>query len=129
MAVTISGTSGINQDNIGTAPLKSFTSSNQSIPTATGQAFTVAHGLGVVPRIVRVVAVCLSASGGYSAGDETEPMFNNIDNGNQQTRPWANATYVGYQSGSSVVIMNLTNQYGLNITNNSSWAIKVYAFA
>lgn len=129
MAVTISGTSGINQDNVGTAPIKSFTSANQSIPTATSLAFTVSHGLGVVPRLIRVVAVCLTANNGWSVGDEIEPMFNAVDNGNQQTRPYANSTVVGYFSGSSICIINRTNQYSLNIINNTNWALKVYAFA
>lgn len=129
MAVTISGTNGINQDNIGTAPIKSFTSTNQSIPTATNQAFTVTHGLGTTPRIIRVVAVCLTANNGWAVGDEVEPMLNAVDNGNQQMRPYANSTVVGYWSGSAMVIINRTNQYGLNIINNTNWAIKVYAFA
>jgi hypothetical protein len=129
MAVTISGTSGINQDNIGTAPIKSFTSTNQSIPTATSQAFTVAHGLGVTPRIFHVVAVCLTANNGWAVGDETDFMTNAVDNGNQQTRPYANSTVVGYFSGSGIIILNRTNQYGLNLINNTNWAIKVYAFA
>lgn len=128
MAVTINGTSGINQDNVGTAPLKSFTSSNQSMLTATSQLATVAHGLGVVPRIVRVVAVCVVANNGWSVGDEMEPMFNCVDNGNQQIRPWANATNIYWTSGSAIIIVNRTNYYSLNIINNTSWNMKAYAF-
>jgi len=112
-----------------TGVTKSFTSSNQAIPTAINQYFTVAHGLGVTPKFVRVVAVCLTANNGWAVDDEVELMFNAIDNGNQQMRAYANATNVGYYSGSSMPIMNFTNQYTLNIINNTNWAVKVYALA
>jgi hypothetical protein len=129
MAVTISGTSGINQDSIGTAPIKSFTSANQAIPTAASQLFSVSHGLGSTPRLVRIVAVCLTANNGWAVGDETQVLFNAVDNGTYQTMPWANATTVGWTSGSGISIINRTNYYLLNIINNTNWALKVYAFA
>lgn len=129
MAVTISGTSGINQDSVGTAPIKSFTSANQAIPTAASQLFSVTHGLGVTPRLVRLVGVCLTANNGWSVGDECEVMIGAVDNGAYQTKPWANSTTVGWTSGSALMILNRTNYFSLNITNNTNWALKVYAFA
>jgi len=128
MAVTISGTSGINQDGVGSAPIKTFTSSNQSIPTATSQLFSVSHGLGATPRFVSLVAVCLTANNGWSVGDETAVMINAVDNGAYQGMPWANSTTIGWTSGSAVMILNRTNYYSLNIINNTNWALKVYAF-
>jgi hypothetical protein len=132
MAVTISGTSGINQDGVGTAPIKSFTSTNQAIPTAASQSFTVAHGLGVTPRIFYVRAVCLVADNGYAVGDEANYSINSTNNGNQQLGQgavFANSTNVGYVSGSTMMIIRRSDQFSVNIINNSNWAIKVYAFA
>lgn len=112
-----------------TALTKSFTSGNLSIPTSAGIVVSTAHGLGVVPKIIRVVAVCLTADLGYSVGDEIEPMFNAVNNGNQQTRPWANATNVYFATGSAMTILDLSNQYASTVLNNTNWAVKVYAFA
>jgi hypothetical protein len=129
MAVTISGTSGINQDNIGTAPIKSFTSATQNCPTATSQAYTVTHTLGAVPRIVRLVAVCTVANNGWAVGDESEVMINGVDNGAYQQMPWCNSTQIGWSSGSQMVISNRTNWYNLGLISNTNFVLKVYAFA
>lgn len=45
---------------------KSYTSSNQAI-TAAGS-FTLAHGLGATPTLIRCFLVCLNTSLGYTAG-------------------------------------------------------------
>jgi hypothetical protein len=132
MPVTINGTTGINQDGVGTAPIRSFTSANLAVPTATSQSFTVAHGLGVTPRITRVVAVCLVADSGYSVGDEANLSINAVNNGNQQIGQgamWASSTVVGYVSGSTLMIIRRSDQFAVSIISNNNWAIKVYAFA
>ena len=115
-----------------TAPIfsKSFVSSNQSIPTASSQTFSVAHSLGVVPKIVRVVAVCLTASLGWAVGAEGEVLVNGTSNGNIQTLgALADATNVYYGSGSSIVVFNYSTSDFANIVNNANFAIKIYAFA
>jgi len=104
-----------------------FTSGLLAVPTAAGQYFTVAHGLGATPRQVRVVGYCNTASYGYSVGDEVELVISCADNGNVQVLPYANATNVGYFSGSAMVVGNLTNSYAATIINNTNWRIKVYA--
>lgn len=129
MALSLSGTLGVSQDAVGSAPVKSYSSSNLSIPTTNNQITTVNHGLGVTPRLVRVVAVCLTAVNGWAIGDEGEVLFNCVDNGTYQVMWWANSTQVGFSSGSGVMIINRTNGYTFNILNNSSFALKVYAFA
>jgi hypothetical protein len=108
---------------------KSFTSSNQSVPTAASQLFTVAHGLGTIPKLLRVVAVCTTAVNNWAVGDEGEIAINAVDNGNLQLFPWCDSTNVYYTSGSNVLIFNRTNYYSYSLINNSNFAIKVYAFA
>jgi len=115
-----------------TAPIfsKSFVSSNQSIPTASAQAFTVAHSMGVVPKILRLVAVCLTAQYGWTVGAEGQFVINGTSNGNIQEFPvFADATNVYYGSGSSLVILNFSSGDYVNILNNSNFAVKIYAYA
>lgn len=109
---------------------KSFVSSNQSIPTANGQAFTVAHGLGVVPKLLRLVAVCLTATGGWTVGAEGQIIISGLSNGNINFEPqFADATNVYYGSGSSMLVLNFSSGDYLNVLNNSNFAIKIYAYA
>jgi hypothetical protein len=109
---------------------KSFVSSNQSIPTATGQLFTVAHGMGVVPKILRLVAVCLTAQYGWTVGAEGDILVNSISNGNIQMMPvLADATNVYYGAGSYILILNFSTGDYAGILNNSNFALKIYAFA
>jgi hypothetical protein len=107
----------------------SFTSTNQAGPTATATAYTIAHTLGVVPKIVRLVAVCTTASVGYAVGDEIELLFSNGTNGNFQAFYYSNATVVGYWSGPYIIINNASNGTQVDLINNSNFAFKVYAFA
>ena len=109
---------------------ESFVSSNQSIPTANGQAFTVAHGLGVVPKLLRLVAICLTATGGWTVGAEGQIIISGLTNGNVNFEPqFADATNVYYGSGSSMLILNFSSGDVQNITNNSNFAVKIYAYA
>ena len=108
---------------------KSFISSNQAGPTATGTAYTISHTLGVVPKIVRLVAVCTTASGGYAVGDEIELLFSNSTNGNMQAFYYANASVIGYWSGPYIYLNDASNGSLVNLINNSNFAFKVYAFA
>jgi hypothetical protein len=107
----------------------SFTSANQAVPTTTNTAFTIAHTLGVVPKIVRLVAVCTTASVGYAVNDEIELLFSNATNGNFQAFYYSNASVVGYWSGPYIIINNASNGAQVDLINNSNFAFKVYAFA
>ena len=109
---------------------KSFTSSNQSIPTTASQAFTVAHGMGITPKILRLVAVCLTATAGWTVGAEGEVLINGTSNGNIQSFGlFADATNVYYDSGSAIITINFSSGDYVNILNNSNFALKIYAFA
>lgn len=52
---------------LGTEALNTFVSADQTITLA--GALTLAHGLGVAPRVVQALLVCVTAEAGYSAGD------------------------------------------------------------
>jgi len=139
-ALTVSGattvsSSGITFSNASTQTVaspfsKSFVSSNQSIPTASGQTFTVAHGLGVVPKILRLVAVCLTAQYGWTVGAEGEITMNGTTNGNlQNIGVLADVTNVYYAAGSGINIINNSSGDNVSILNNSNFALKIYAYA
>jgi len=107
-----------------------FISSNQSTPAASNTAYTISHTLGVVPKIVRLVAVCTTAVSGYSIGDETEVLVSSSSNGNYQAFPWASSTQLGYNSGpGNMLITDKSTAASVNLQGNSNFQLKYYAFA
>jgi hypothetical protein len=108
---------------------QAFTSTNQAVPTATNTAYTIAHTLGVVPKIVRLVAVCTTAASGYSIGDETEVLINSTTNGSLQSFYWASSTQVGYYSAGAMIITDRATGASVSLISNANFALKVYAFA
>jgi hypothetical protein len=111
--------------------ISKFISTILTVPTAVAQAQSVAHGLGAVPALVRLVAVCKVAGYGYAVGDEAEVLCGAYDNGNVQLKPWASATYVGWSSGSNMMIINRSLAQGnaLNIINLGVYfGLRVYAY-
>lgn len=134
MAATTIGTSGVTFPDAttqSTAPVftKKYESTNQNVPTATGQAFQLAHSLGVMPKLIVIAAVCTTANNGWTVGQQTQVMIGCTDNGAVQAMPWADSTYVYWTSGAGLIVFNQTNYYSLNLINNTNWAIKVYAYA
>ena len=114
----------------GVALTLSFTSANQSTPAASNTAYTISHTLGVVPKVVRLVAVCTTATGGYAIGDETEVLVSSSTNGNYQAFCWASATQLGYNSGpGNMIITDKSTAASINLQSNSNFALKYYAFA
>ncbi|WP_137279215.1 hypothetical protein [Pseudomonas rhizoryzae] len=65
-----------------TTPIsKYYESPQQSI--AAGGTFSVAHGLGLIPKVVSAYLVCKSAFGGYAVGERVEwPIGHNYLNAN-----------------------------------------------
>jgi hypothetical protein len=110
---------------------KSFTSSQQTITSA--GALTLAHGMGVAPSLLQIRAVCQSAEGGFSVGDEVL-----IDGGQQydgtNTRGMAltvDATNVTIRFGTSAAALAVLRKdtgaiFGLT---NGSWKLVVRAWA
>ena len=105
-----------------------FTSYEYTI--ATGQLINTNHGLGVVPRDVRLVIVCKTAdASGYALGDEVDARmldknaeFDTIIGGG------ANATnvFASCVSVTTLLINNKTNGAQADFTE-ANWKLKVYA--
>jgi hypothetical protein len=112
---------------------KSYDSGDQTI-TAAG-ALTLAHGMGVAPKIIQHLLHCVTGELGYSAGDfvfinphDTDP------NGGPASRGIAvvpDATNLNVRFGSDTVLVDLLNKgtgTGGNITN-ANWKYVVRAYA
>ncbi|MER9815117.1 hypothetical protein [Mesorhizobium sp. M0129] len=66
------------------AKLQAFFESAQQSITVAG-ALTLAHGLGIKPKLYLAYLQCTTAEGGYVVGDEVMPSPNNIDSGSGGT--------------------------------------------
>ena len=90
------------------------------IITVLGSAITAAHGLGFVPASVVLEYTCLTAEGGYSAGDVVMMPTGTVWNGTVggQIPLWKNTTTVGFQfpAGYSVGISNKTTSVAFTPT-------------
>jgi len=110
---------------------KSFTSSAQAITS--GGALTLAHGLGVKPKLVIARITCVTANGGYSIGDTIELGAGLAQTGNfpQGHSIYTDATNIGVRFGDATqlyLIRFKTDGTAFDITN-SSWTIQFIAFA
>lgn len=100
---------------------------------------TLAHGLGVIPKMISAKLVCAVAEGGYSVGEET-PYFlvgnsstNNRSFGVSIVPDAANLNLrfgAGSGSGSDSVFQLLNKSTGVWFeVTSSSWTLVVEAFA
>lgn len=103
-----------------------FESSNQTVtPNST---LSVAHGLGVVPKVFHVVLKCTTAELNYSVGDEVACNFNFVS-GVSVIQASADATNVVINySGASTSVLNKSTQAQSSITS-ASWKFVVRAWA
>lgn len=107
---------------IAPATVSTYTSADQTI--VTGGLVTVAHGLGLVPKIWQAVIRCKTAEFGYSVGDEVFASFQGGD-GISLGVASVNSTnfyFTCYQSG-----IRLVNKSGVgatvNTATNANWAL------
>jgi hypothetical protein len=109
---------------------KSFESTQQTITV--GGALTLAHGLGVKPKLYLAVLQCTTAEGGYSIGDEVKinPNTNQQGSGNNGLSIFIpDATNIGVRYGSGVIpIFNKTTGNLFNVTP-ANWRLVVRAWA
>lgn len=107
---------------------KSFESSQQTITA--GGSLTLAHGLGVKPKLYMVVLQCLTAEGGYSIGDEVLPAPSSNEAGsNRGISIVPDATNINIRNGGGgMQISRKDNGNFLNITN-ANWALVARAWA
>jgi len=105
---------------------KSFESAKQTVTPAS--TLSVAHGLGVVPRLFQVVLKCETGELNYSAGDEVSCNFNFVSGvGVIQASADATNVVINY-SGASTSVLNKSTQAQTPITSGN-WRFVVRAWA
>lgn len=110
---------------------KSFSSAQQTITF--GGLLTIAHGLGVQPKLYPVYLQCTTANGGFSVGDEiaANPSMAYGNLGGQGSDAgisvWPDATNINVRFGSSLTIISKSSG-ATNITA-ASWKLVARAWA
>ena len=87
----------------------------------------VNHGLGAVPKQVRVVLVCTTSNLGYAVGDEVVIHSNDTSSAQKCIAVFANATQVGWVQSNTPQLPNKSSGAISDITT-SSWRLKFYAW-
>lgn len=111
---------------------KSFTSTDQTI-TAAGL-LTLAHGLGVSPKLMRFSLRCTVISAGYAVNDviEVHPGITTTSTGNAGFAVYTDATNIYIRFGSlatnTIVYPNKTTGVSTLLTN-TSWVMIARAWA
>jgi hypothetical protein len=106
---------------------KSFESSQQAM--SLGGLVTVAHGLGAKPKLYMVVLQCITAQGGYVAGDEVQvnPSYDGVSNFGLSIVPTSTNILVRV-GADSIFIMRPDNGANFSITL-ANWGMVVRAWA
>lgn len=112
-----------------TAQLQKFFESAQQTVT-TGGGLTIAHGLGVKPKLVWPVLVCITANNGFNVGDEVScgPIFDAGSGGGIQVVPDATNLNVRFGNSNTLRVLNQSTGAGINLTN-SQWRAVFRAWA
>lgn len=110
---------------------KSFESTQQTI-TAAG-ALTIAHGLGVKPKLIQAVLVCLVADGNYAINDEVivntnAQTFSTTDRGISVVPDATNLNVRYAANANTFMLLNKTTGVSFAATN-SSWRLVLRAYA
>lgn len=114
-----------------TTPLftQEYNSAAQTITT--GGLITLAHGLGVKPKLIQYVLKCTTAEHGYSIGDEIFVDFNSSDAGlSRPNNPEVNATNIIIRYNATATVFGAQNATtGANAAlTNGSWELYVNAY-
>jgi hypothetical protein len=106
-----------------------YDSGEQTITTAGTLSLT--HGLGMVPKIIRVVLICKTTEGNYAVNDEVEwgLVGDAVADRGVVLVPNATTIFVRYANNATVFgLPNKTTGTVLNITN-ANWRMIVRAWA
>ncbi len=98
---------------------------------ATSNLYTIAHGLGVAPKFVELVAVCKTAEGGYAVNDilHMGSYFNLWDGSAEHRIPvLSDATNVRFKTSSALQFPRFDTTSHFTMTP-ANWKFKVRAFA
>jgi len=105
---------------------KSYASSGQTITS--GGLITLAHGMGIEPKIVQYILQCIIADSGYSVGDRVTVGEVGKDRANN-ARLDATNIVIRYFNGTAAWEINGKDWGGDVPANNSRWQLYVRAFA
>ena len=114
----VAGADGVDGVTSTVALTESFESSEQAL-TDGAMSIEVAHGLGSVPKVFKVVARCKTSEGGWAVGDE-------LDFHDSPT--YSNSTNIGLVTFGALVFPNKSTNVGFNPTP-ANWKIVFRAFA
>jgi len=121
------------KDAIATLPFSKFFESTQQAVTTNG-VLTIAHGLGVKPKLYMPCLQCVTAEHGYSIGDEISinPGWTDAGNVNRGISIFPDATNIGIHfasSSSCFTIVPKSAASGQNPITNANWKLVVRALA
>ncbi|MER9918113.1 MULTISPECIES: hypothetical protein [unclassified Mesorhizobium] len=115
-----------------TALLQKFYESAQQTITS-GGSLTLAHGLGVKPKLYAAFIQCTTVNSGYSVGDEIpiNPSLNTTDATAQAISIVPDATNLNVRIGNAAGALKVLNKAGtgFNDITNASWKLVVRAWA
>jgi hypothetical protein len=114
----VAGADGVDGVTSTVALTESFESSEQAL-TDGAMSIEVAHGLGSVPKVFKVVARCKTSEGGWAVGDE-------LDFHDSPT--YSNSTNIGLVTFGALVFPNKSTNVGFNPTP-ANWKLVFRAFA
>jgi hypothetical protein len=109
---------------------KSYTSAQQTLTTA--GALTLAHGMGIAPKILRFTIVCQTAEFGYSVNDEVEVSVNASNAGTTRNHSVvcdATNINVRYCGDTTLFIIGHKTTGAASFITSASWKFVVRAFA
>lgn len=109
---------------------KSYDSGNQTITN--GGALTLAHGLGVIPKVIVLALKCITGELGYMAGMEAGigEGPNDASGNNRGVAIGSDASNVSVRFGTGgQILIHLTNGTNSAVITNSNWALIVRAYA
>lgn len=107
----------------------SYTSSDQTI-TAAGS-LTLAHSLGVAPKIRTYELICQSTEAGFSAGDVVEVTCNNNTQVERGFSQWSDATNINIRYGTAASTFQTAHKTTGTQTSltNGNWKLRIRAWA
>lgn len=110
----------------------SFTSSDQTF--SFGTAVTVAHGLGVVPKIVITQLICQSADAGFATNDIVSIANSSTDaDGGGTSRgfvTWIDSTNINCRfEQQGYLLANKTNGAAQTAITAANWKLRIIAYA
>lgn len=129
-AVTVAGTAATDAANANTlAQATTATASSDTVVTL-GSIRTIAHGLTVVPKRVRIVLVCVTPENGSIANDEVDCAYTYISVPGAYQYPafhlHVNATNITIlTSGYAIYVVNPTTNVAATITP-ARWLLRAY---